>query len=180
MKRKTGLIAVGLLAVLAVGCSGVSVPSLFNNTPTPPPTQVPLPTRIAIAVPTPTVANLFPAGDSTDAAVMLKDFIDAVSKGNTARALTFWDTYQPGQPAGFAANVEKLIQEWIAQKRRLVLGEITYSGLDTSGKYVTLPMNDPRVERATALIRVDGIEYRFFLTQLKGGWFIEGVNTTGK
>jgi hypothetical protein len=43
-----------------------------------------------------------------------------------------------------------------------------------------LPIDDPRVDKATAFVRIDGVTYRFFLTQLKGGWFIEGVNTAAK
>lgn len=173
------LSAIGCLLILSsVACSPVRIPTFFAS-PTPPPTPVPLPTRVAIAVPTPTIANLIPPGDS-EAATMLADFIDAISKGNVNGALTYWNTSQPGQPSGYEANVRKMVQEWVDQKRKLVLGEITYSGLDATGKYVTMPIDDPRVDKATALVRIDGVLYRFFLTQLKGGWFIEGVNTAAK
>jgi len=167
------------MTLLIVGCSRITLPTVLN-TPTPPPTQVPLPTRVAIAVPTPTIANLLPPGDTSEAATMLRDFFRAVSIGDVEDALTYWVTNQPGQPSGYAANVRKMVQEWITQRRQFTVSEITYSGIDATGKYVTMPMDDPRVEKATARVRVDGIEYRFFLTQLKGGWFIEGVNTTGK
>lgn len=177
--RMSALGWLSLAMLCAVGCSRVSVPALFAS-PTPPPTPVPLPTRVAIAVPTPTSANLVPPGNTSEAAVMLADFIDAVSKSNVNGALTFWNTSQPGQPSGYDANVRKMVQEWVNQKRPLVLGDITYSGLDATGKYAPLPIDDPRVDKATALVRIDGVPYRFFLTQLKGGWFIEGVNTAAK
>ena len=111
---------------------------------------------------------------------MLADFIGAISKSNVNGALTYWNTSQPGQPSSYDANVRKMVQEWVDQKRQLVLGDITYSGLDATGKYVSMPIADPRVDKATALVRIDGVTYRFFLTQLKGGWFIEGVNTAAK
>ncbi len=178
---KIRLSAIGSLTLtmlFAIGCSRVPVPTLFAS-PTPPPTQVPLPTRIAIAVPTPTLANLVPPDSSSEAATMLHEFIRAVAIGDLEDAMSYWATNLPGQSSGYAANVRKMVHEWITLKRQFIVGEITYSGMDATGKYVTMPMDDPRVEKATARVRVDGIEYRFFLTQLKGGWFIEGVNTTG-
>jgi hypothetical protein len=170
-----GIFALGLFTLS--GCAPMALPSVFNASPTPPPTQVPVPTRVAIAVPTPTAPNLFPGGDNSEAATMLKDFIVAVAQGDLDGALTYWNTSQPGQPTGYSANVRKMVQGWIEQKQVLRLGAITYTGIDGSGKSVTMPASDPRVERATALVTIDGVEYKFFLTQLKGGWFIEGVNT---
>lgn len=179
MKTRIGLSALGLmLAVLCASCSTPSIPIIIANTPTPLPTQVPLPTRVAIAVPTPTVANLIPPGDTSEATTMLSDFIEAVTTGDIEGALSYWDTSQPGQPSGYAANVRKMVQDWIDNKRQLVLTDIAYSGLDSTGKYVTMPLSDPRVERATAKMKIDGLEYSVFLIQLKGGWVIEGVNTT--
>jgi hypothetical protein len=77
----------GVIILCIVGCAPIPIPAFFAS-PTPPPTQVPLPTRVAIAVPTPTIANLVPPGDS-EAAAMLADFIDAISKGNVNGALTY-------------------------------------------------------------------------------------------
>ena len=179
MKTRVGLSALGLmLSLLVASCSNVSVPIVLTNTPTRLPTQVPLPTRVAVAVPTPTIANLIPPGDTSEATTMLTDFIEAITTGDIDGALSYWDTSQPGQPSGYAANVRKMVQDWIDNKRQLVLADIAYSGLDATGKYVPMPLSDPRVERATAKIKIDGVDYSFFLIQLKGGWVIEGVNTT--
>jgi hypothetical protein len=178
MKTRVGLSALALmLSILVASCSNVSVPIVLANTPTRPPTQVPLPTRVAVAVPTPTIANLIPPGDTSEAVTMLNDFIEAVTKGDIDGALSYWDTSQPSQPSGYAANVRKMVQDWIDKKRRLVLADIAYSGLDATGKYVAMPLSDPRVEHATAKIQIDGAEYLFYLIQLKGGWIIDGVNT---
>ena len=172
------LFAFGLLAsIVLASCSLSPLPAIFNNTPTPPPTQVPLPTRVAIPVPTPTVANLWLANDTSEAGQMLKDFIEAVTTGNLEGALSYWNTSQPGQLSGYANNVRKIVQEWIDKKRQLVVNDIIYAGVDATGKSVTMTRDDPRVDRATAGVRIDGIDYRFYLTLLKGGWFIEGVNT---
>ena len=73
-----------------------------------------------------------------------------------------------------------MVQEWVDLKRQLVLGEITYLGRDEVGKSVPMLVRDLCVDQAIAKVRVDGMEYQFFLSQLKGGWFIEGVNTIGK
>ena len=171
------LSAFGLfITLLAVGCSGASVPSAFNQTATPPPTQVPLPTRVAVAVPT--VPNLISPGDNSEAAQMLQDFYQAISQGDVSGAMSFWDTSQPGQPSGYEANVRKMVQGWIDKKSQLVLGDISYTGPDGTGKYIPMPLSDPRIERATAKVKIDGVDYQFFLVQLKGGWFIGGVNTT--
>lgn len=178
MNIRLSAIGLSLALLCIVGCAPIPIPAFFAS-PTPPPTQVPLPTRVAIAVPTPTLANLVPPGDS-EAAMILTDFIDAISKGNVNGALTYWNTSQPGQPAGYDANVRKMVQEWVDQKRQLILTDITYSGVDATGKYVAMSIDDPRVDKATAFVRIDGVTYRFFLTQLKGGWFIEGVNTAAK
>ncbi|MCI0475107.1 MAG: hypothetical protein L0Y55_02565 [Anaerolineales bacterium] len=170
----------GLVLLLTMfggtGCSRVAVPLLVNPTPTPPPTQVPLPTRVAVAAPTPTL-NLIPPGDTSEATAMLKDFFTALAKGDVDGALTYWNT---SQSSAYAANVRKIVQEWIDQKRRLALVEITYLGRDSAGKSVPMPVTDPRVEQAIAKVMIDNIEYQFYLVQLKGGWFIEGVNTFGK
>ena len=170
---------IGLLFVMAVfasGCSRVSVPLLVNPTPTQLPTQFPIPTRVAVAVPTPTL-NLIPPGDNSEAAVMLQDFIVAVTKGDVNGALTYWNT---SPSSAYAANARKMVQEWVDKKRQLVLGEITYMGRDATGKSVPMAVTDSRVEQAIAKAQIDGAEYSFFLSQLKGGWFIEGVNTFGK
>ena len=53
-------------------------------------------------------------------------------------------------------------------------------GRDATGKSVPMAVTDPRVEQAIAKVQIDGVEHSFFLSQLKGGWFIEGVNTFGK
>ena len=164
-----------LIATFTSGCSMSPMPSIFN-TPTSLPTQVPLPTRVAVAVPTPTL-NLVPPGDTSEAAAMLKDFIAAVAKGDVNGALTYWNT---SQSSAYAANVRKMVQEWMDLKRQLVLGEITYLGRDATGKSVAMPVTDPRVDQAIAKVQIDGMEYQFYLSQLKGGWFIEGVNTFGK
>jgi hypothetical protein len=177
--RLLGISLCSLLAGLGIGCSKISVPLIFSPTPTLPPTQVSIPTLIVVAVPSPTL-NLVPPGDNAEAAVMLKDFVEAVSRGNVDGALTYWNTKQPGQPSGYAANVRKMVQEWADKKRQLVLGEITYFGRDTTGKSVAMPVTDPRVEQAIAKVQIDGVEYQFYLTQLKGGWYIEGVNTFSK
>ena len=174
MKLRTGLLL--LMVVFAIGCSRVSVPLLSDATPMSLPTQVPLPTRVAVAVPTPTL-NLVPPGDTSEAAAMLKDFIAAVAKGDVNGALTYWNT---SQSSAYAANVRKMVQEWVDLKRQLVLGEITYLGRDATGKSVAMPVTDPRVDQAIAKVLIDGMEYQFYLSQLKGGWFIEGVNTFGK
>ena len=174
MKLRTGLLL--LMVVFAIGCSRVSVPLLSDATPMSLPTQVPLPTRVAVAVPTPTL-NLVPPGDTSEAAAMLKDFIAAVAKGDVNGALTYWNT---SQSSAYAANVRKMVQEWMDLKRQLVLGEITYLGRDATGKSVAMPVTDPRVDQAIAKVQIDGMEYQFYLSQLKGGWFIEGVNTFGK
>lgn len=179
MKLPTRFLLSGLLVVmvvLGIGCSRVAVPLLVNPTPTLPPTQVPLPTRVAIAAPTPTLYLIAP-GDNSEARVMLQDFIVALSKGDVNGALTYWNT---SQSSAYAANVRKMVQEWADNKQRLVLGEITYMGRDATGKSVVLPMTDPRVEQAIAKVQIDGVEYLFYLSQLKGGWFIEGVNTFAK
>ena len=172
------LFALGLVSMmmLAVGCSGVSLPSVFNKTPTALPTQVPMPTRVAVAVPT--VPNLIPSGDNSEAAQMLKDFIQAVSTGDVDGAMTYWDTSQSSQSSTYESNVRKMIELWSSNKMQLVLGDISYTGPDGTGKYVPMPLSDPRVERATAKVKIDGVDYAFYLTQLKGGWFIGGVNTT--
>lgn len=179
MSLQTRLLGIGLFFVmvaLASGCSRVSVPLLVNPTPPQLPTQVPLPPRVAVAVPTPTL-NLIPPGDNTEAAVMLQDFIVAVTKGDVNGALTYWNT---SQSSAYAANARKMVQEWVDKKRQLVLGEITYMGRDATGKSVPMAVTDSRVEQAIAKAQIDGAEYSFFLSQLKGGWFIEGVNTFGK
>jgi hypothetical protein len=173
MKSQIELVV--FVTILASGCSRIAVPSIFGS-PTPLPTQVPLPTSIAVAVPTPTL-NLIPPGDGSEAVVMLQDFIVAVGKGDVTGALTYWNT---SQSATYAANVRTMVQEWADKKRRLVLGTITYMGRDATGKSVPLPVTDPRVEQAIARVQIDGVEYQFYLSQLKGGWFIEGVNTFGK
>lgn len=175
------LTALGLLwlAVWTTSCSGVSVQSVFNKTPTPPPTQVQLPTRIAVAVPT-DVPNLIPAGDNSEAVQMLNDFVQAVSLGDLSGAMTYWDTSQPGQPTGYEANVRKMVQGWIDKKTKFGLGDISYTGPDGTGKSIAMPMSDPRVEKATAKVKVDGADYLFYMVQLKGGWFISGVNTAPK
>jgi hypothetical protein len=111
---------------------------------------------------------------------MLNDFIQAVVFGNMDGAMSFWNTSQPGQPSGYDANVRKMVQTWIDKKQQLVVGNTTYSGTDGAGKSVTMPLSDPRVEKATAKMYVDSVEYQFYLTLLKGGWFIEGVNTFAK
>lgn len=170
------LFALGVISVMEfmVGCSGVPLPSVFNKTSTPLPTQVPMPTRMAIAVPT--VSNLVPTGDNSEAAQMLRDFIQAVSTGDVNGAMTYWDTSQSNQPSSYDANVRKMVELWASNKMQLVLGDISYTGPDGTGKYVPMPLSDPRVERGTAKVKVDGVDYSFFLTQLKGGWFIGGVN----
>jgi hypothetical protein len=171
------LSAFGLfVALVAAGCSGVSVPPVFNQTATPLATQVPLPTRVAIAVPT--VPNLIPAGDNSEAAQMLQDFYQAIAQGDVSGAMSLWDTSQPGQPSGYETNVRKMVQGWVDKKSQFGLGDISYTGPDGTGKYVPMPLSDPRVERATAKVKIDGVDYQFFLVQLKGGWFIGGVNTT--
>jgi len=176
MRRCVFALGIVSVMVLAVGCSGVSLPSVFSKTPTPLPTQVPLPTRVAIAVPT--VPNLVPAGDNSEAAQMLNNFIQAVSTGDVDEAMTYWDTSQSNQPSTYEANVRKMVEMWASNKMQLVLGDISYTGPDGTGKYIPMPLSDPRVERATAKVKIDGVDYSFFLTQLKGGWFIGGVNTT--
>jgi hypothetical protein len=173
MKFQTGLLF--LTMVLIAGCSRIPVPSIFG-TPTPLPTQVPLPTRVAVAAPTPTL-NLIPPGDTSEAAAMLKDFITAVAKNNVAGALTYWNT---SQSSAYAANVRAMVQEWADKKRQLTLTGISYMGRDATGKSVPMPLTDPRVDQAIAKVQIDGLEYQFYLSQLKGGWFIEGVNTFGK
>ncbi len=174
MKMRIGIFF--LFAVLTVDCSRVAVPLLVNPTATPLPTQVPLPTRVTVVAPTPTL-NLIPPGDSSEAATMLKDFIAAVARGDVNGALTYWNT---SQSSAYAANVRAMVQEWADKRRQLVLGEITYMGRDATGKSVPMLLTDPRVEQAVAKVQIDGLEYQFYLSQLKGGWFIEGVNTFGK
>jgi hypothetical protein len=174
MKLRTGLFF--LIAILGVGCSRLSIPLLVDATPTSLPTQVLLPTPFAVVVPTPTL-NLVPPGDTSEAAAMLKDFIAAIAKGDVNGGLTYWNT---SQSSAYAVNVRKMLQEWVDLKRQLVLGEITYMGRDAAGKSVPMSVTDPRVDQAVAKVRVDGMEYQFYLSQLKGGWFIEGVNTLGK
>ncbi|MCX7838293.1 MAG: hypothetical protein N2559_02400 [Anaerolineae bacterium] len=154
-------------------CARVSVPLIVNPTATPIPTQVPLPTRVAIVAPTPTL-QLIPPGDNSEATTMLQDFFVALGKGDLETALSYWNTSQSKE---YAANVRKMVQEWITLKRKLTLREITYLGRDATGKFVSMPLTDPRVEQAIAKVYVDGIEYQFYLSHLKGGWFIEGVNT---
>jgi hypothetical protein len=173
--RLLGLILL-LTMLVGTGCSRIAVPLLVNPTATPMPTQIPLPTRIAIAAPTPTL-NLIPPGDTSEATAMLKDFFAALAKSDVNNALTYWNTSQSKE---YAANVRKMAQEWIDQKRRLALAEITYLGRDSSGKFIPMPLTDPRVEQAIAKVMVDNLEYQFYLVQLKGGWFIEGVNTFSK
>jgi hypothetical protein len=135
---------------------------------------VPLPTRVAVVVtPTPT-PHLIPPGDNSEATAMLQDFFTALNKGDLEMALAYWNTSSSKE---YAANVRKMVQEWITLKRKLTLREITYLGRDATGKFVSMPLTDPRVEQAIAKVYVDGIEYHFYLSQLKGGWFIEGVNT---
>jgi hypothetical protein len=171
--RRYGL-AVGwlVLVFIAGGCSRAAIPLLVNPTATLAPTPVPLPTRVALPAPTPTL-DLIPPGDS-EATTMLYDFFAAVAKSDLNRALTYWNTSQSKE---YAANVRKMVQEWIEQKRRLTFVAITYLGRDATGKFTPMPLTDARVEQAIARVMVDGIEYQFYLVQLKGGWFIEGVNT---
>jgi hypothetical protein len=182
MKMRKQLSVIGLFllaAIFAVGCGKVAVPSVFATS-TPPQPQVGLPTRFAVAVATPTVINLVPASNQSEATTMLTDFIKTIAAGNVDIGLTYWDTAQPGQATTYAANVRKMLQDWVDNKRTLVLTDITYLGLDVNGKYVPIPMSDPRVEQATAKIRIDATEYLFYLKQFKGGWSIEGVNTFSK
>jgi hypothetical protein len=179
MKMRKQLFVIGVLVLATLfgaGCAKVPVPSAFA-TPTLPPTQIPLPTRFAVAVATPVVINQVPASDQSEATTMLVDFIKTIAASNVDMGLTYWDTAQPGQSTTYAANVRKMLQDWVDNKRTLVLTGITYLGLDTNGKYVPISMLDPRVEQATAKVSIDGIEYLFFLKQFKGGWSIEGVNT---
>ena len=68
---------------------------------------------------------------------MLKDFFAAVAKGDVTGALTYWNT---SQSSAYAANVRKMVQEWVDLKRQLVLGEITYMGRDAAGKSVPMPV----------------------------------------
>ncbi|MBM3128821.1 MAG: hypothetical protein FJ009_09390 [Chloroflexi bacterium] len=170
----------GLAALLTMsggsGCSRVAVPLLVNPTPTMPPTQVPLPTRVAVIAPTPPL-HLIPPGETSEATTMLKDFFAALAQNDVNAALTYWNLSQSKE---YAANVRKIVQEWIDQKRRFSLVAITYLGRDAAGKIAPLPLTDPRVEQAIAKVLVDNLEYQFYLVQLKGGWFIEGVNTFGK
>jgi hypothetical protein len=156
-----------------IGCSRVAVPLLVNPTATPLPTQIPLPTRVAVAAPTPTL-NLISPGDTGEATAMLKDFFAALAKNDVNDALTYWNVSQSKE---YAANVRKIVQEWIDQKRTLTLVAIAYLGRDAAGKVVPLPQTDPRVEQAIAKVMIDSTEYQFYLSQLKGGWVIEGVNT---
>lgn len=154
------------------GCAPTSFPWGVNPTATLAPTPTPLPTRVALPAPTPTL-HLIPPGDS-EATTMLNDFFAALAKGDLNTALTYWNTSQSKE---YAANVRAMVQEWITQKRRLSLVAITYLGRDATGKFIPLPITDPRVEQAIARVMIDQIEYQFYLVQLKGGWFIEGVNT---
>jgi hypothetical protein len=176
MKVCLMMLVVWLTTSALSACERVAVPLLVSPTATPVPTQVPLPTRVAVVVPTPTL-NLIPPGDDSEATTMLYDFFAALNKGDVNAALTYWNTSQSRE---YAANVRKMVQEWITHKRRLTLREITYLGRDATGKFIPLPLTDPRVEQAIARVDVDGIEYQFYLSQLKGGWFIEGVNTFPK
>lgn len=166
MRLLTRLLMVGLLfvvAVLAIGCSSVSVPLIVNLAPTQPPTQVPLPTRVVLAVPTPTL-NLVPPGDSAEAAVMLKDFVAAVSTGNVDGALTYWNT---SQSSTYAANARKMVQEWADKKRQLVLGEITYMGRDTTGKSVPMPVTDPHMTRQSPKCKLMELNISFISANSK-------------
>jgi hypothetical protein len=170
-----------LLGLFSIGCSKSSIPLALNSTPTAFPTPVPLPTKIAVAAPTPTpTLVLLAPGDTSEAVTLLNDFIQAVVFGNLEGAMSFWNTSQPGQASGYDANVRKMVKGWIDKKSNLVIGNITYSGLDGTGKSVSMPIEDPRVEKATAKVYIDGVEYQFYMLLLKGGWFIEGVNTFAK
>lgn len=158
----------------SLGTGACSRPALLSNpTATPLPTPMLAPTRIAVVAPTPTL-HLMPPGDNSEATMMLQDFFTALDRGDLKTALSYWNTSQSKE---YAANVRKMVQEWITFKRKLTLREITYLGRDATGKFVSMPLTDPRVEQAIAKVYVDGIEYQFYLSQLKGGWFIEGVNT---
>ncbi len=161
-----------LMILLETSACFAPSPLLTARTATP--TLTPLPTRVAVIAPTPTPPL---PGDDSEAVTMLQEFFTALYRGDLNTALTYWNTSQSRE---YAANVRQMVQEWITYKRRLTLRNITYLGRDATGKFIPLPLTDPRVEQAIARVDIDGIEYQFYLSQLKGGWFIEGVNTFGK
>ena len=177
MRNCLGIVSsLGLMLVITMGCSNIPIPPFVGGAPSVSPADIaatPFPTKVAL----PAVTLIPTPGDNSDARQVITDFFQALSAGDVEGALSYWDLFQPDQPADYSANIRKIVTGWATGKHEFSIGAMTYSGLVAPGDYRTLPESDLRVSDATANVRIDGTDYSFSLTTGKGGWWIEGFTT---